>query len=115
MTPDHIDLRLPTPYVPSLLSSFERQPIELTIPALPRPPYGTSSWNLGWLSSTFHSEYHRLEGVMEFINELSEEYPRLVEIVRIGQSSEGREIIGIKIEEACRFPVIWIRSPLQPS
>lgn len=40
---------------------------------------------------------------MEFINELSEMYPCLVEVIRIGHSSEGREITGIKIEEVRRF------------
>jgi len=111
VTRDHIDLHLPTAYVPSALSEFERHSIELTIPAPSTPTYGSSSWNVTRLGSEFHSEYHRLEEIESFINELSETYPRLVEIVRIGQSSEGREIIGVKIEEAsCSFSTchIWV-------
>jgi Zinc carboxypeptidase len=103
VTRDHIDLHLPTSYVPPVLSEFERHSIELTIPARSTPPYGSSSWNVTQLGSEFHSEYHRLEEIRSFINELSETYPRLVEVVRIGQSSEGREIIGVKIEEASCF------------
>jgi extracellular matrix protein 14 len=105
VTPDHIDLRLSTPYIPSALSGFERRPIVISVPAPSLPRHQSSSWNLSELASEFHSEYHCLEEIMEFVNELSETYPCLVEVIRIGHSSEGREIIGIKIEVVWRLPL----------
>lgn len=73
----------------------------------PPPPLLGSShqsqadWDLTHLTSSFHSQYHRLEDITKFFNELSNAFPHLVELVRVGQSTEGREILAIKIEEVC--------------
>lgn len=94
-------MRLPSRFMPSELSSFQRS--SLTFSISPRPPpissHLSTPLDLKHLTSVFHNDYHRLDEITEFVNELSRQFPRLVELVKVGQSVEGREILGIKIEQ----------------
>lgn len=49
------------------------------------------------LETDFHDSYHRIGEVYDFLEDLKKGWPELVEIVTIGNSSEGREIKGIRI------------------
>ncbi|KAL7415333.1 hypothetical protein BDY24DRAFT_338162 [Mrakia frigida] len=49
------------------------------------------------LETDFHDSYHRIGEVSDFLDDLKKGWPELVEIVTIGNSSEGREIKGIRI------------------
>ncbi|PCH37079.1 hypothetical protein WOLCODRAFT_109553 [Wolfiporia cocos MD-104 SS10] len=67
------------------------------------PRYGfppISSWNLSSLSnSTFHSVYHPLNEIEEFMDAMVELYPDLVQLVNLGHSAEGREMFAMKISK----------------
>ncbi|KAF8316152.1 hypothetical protein DL93DRAFT_2111686 [Clavulina sp. PMI_390] len=103
-TPDHVDIHFASSQLPSQLSSFPQTSFSVEIPPptpsplRPPSPHRTP-WDLEHLDSGFHSSYHRFEDIVEFIDELARTFPRLVELVRVGQTAEGREILGIKIEE----------------
>jgi hypothetical protein len=57
-----------------------------------------SSWNLSSLeNSTFHSTYHPLYEIDEFVLGLAELHPSTVKVVELGHSGEGREMLGMVI------------------
>ncbi|KAF9811509.1 hypothetical protein IEO21_06560 [Rhodonia placenta] len=61
---------------------------------------GPSSWNLTSLSnSTFHSVYHPLEEIEEFVEAMAILYPDIVQLVNIGHSAEGREMVAMRISK----------------
>lgn len=68
-----------------------------TLPTSPPSP-GANDTRLP-LESDFHNSYHRLEDIYKFMEDLKEGWPELIEILPIGNSSEGREIKGIRIGE----------------
>ena len=105
-TPDHIDMVLSSPFVPAQLASFEHSTARHSIPLIHRHPslLPPSKWDLHNLKTDFHSEYHRVEEVFAFSNELAKAFPHTVELVRLGQSSEDRELLAIRVEKASRCP-----------
>ncbi len=59
-----------------------------------------ANWNLSSLSNTtFHSTYHSIEDIGVFVKELLDLYPDNVELVRIGHSSENREMFVLEISK----------------
>ncbi|KAK7062712.1 hypothetical protein VNI00_000200 [Paramarasmius palmivorus] len=55
-------------------------------------------WNLSSLTnSTFHQSYHPLYEIDQFIHQLASEYPHLVNVVHLGHSAEGREMLALRI------------------
>ncbi|TFY63501.1 hypothetical protein EVJ58_g3211 [Rhodofomes roseus] len=59
-----------------------------------------SSWNLTSLANTtFHSEYHPLDEIEDFVQVMAGMYPDLVQLVNIGHSAEGREMAAMRISK----------------
>lgn len=95
-------MRLGSPSVPSELHTYPHSPLDIVLPPLPSPPPLLSSpgpWDLTKLTSDFHEAYHRFEDITSFFNDLARTFPHQTELVRVGQSAEGREILAIKIEQ----------------
>ena len=98
---DHIDVYIPPHFPEPLLSSHADDvefsdtilhPSQSGLPSLP------TAWNLTSLSnSTFHATYHTLPDIEDFITNLSELHPDLVEVVSIGHTAEGREMVALEI------------------
>lgn len=63
-----------------------------------------TSWNMSFSNSTFHSSYHPLPEIGDFISGLAKDHPDLVELLSIGRSGEQREMTVVKISNA-RLPV----------
>lgn len=56
-----------------------------------------TAWNMSFSTSTFHSSYHPLPEIQEFVSALANEHPDLVEVVNIGSTGEQREMTALKI------------------
>ena len=73
-----------------------------TLP-LSRPEHLASSygnWNLTSLSNTtYHAFYHPLSEIENFMEDLATAHPSLVQLVPLGHSGEGREMVGLKISK----------------
>ena len=63
----------------------------------PAQAVNLTTWNMSFSDSAFHSSYHPLSEIQDFVSDLAEEYPDLVELVNIGRTSEQREMTAIKI------------------
>jgi hypothetical protein len=106
--------------LPPQFASFEHSTTRHSIPpnANPTSLVLSSNWDLNHLRSDFHTEYHRVEEIFSFANELAKAFPLTIELVRLGQSSEGREILGIRVEKASlppfRLLLILIRDSASP-
>lgn len=103
-TPTHIDIYFP--------SNSTRPPIKLPFEDFPMADPGSTppanltnptSWNMTFSNSTFHSSYHPLPEIDNFISGLAREHPDLVELLSIGRSGEQREMTVVKISNA-RLP-----------
>ncbi|KAI0070746.1 hypothetical protein K474DRAFT_1631397 [Panus rudis PR-1116 ss-1] len=107
LTPAHADI--------FLNGSHDQQLDELLIPPasytdslLPHTLLGvnqhqppSNQWNFSSLdNSTFHTIYHPLQEVEDFIQELYRQYPDLVTPVNIGHSAEGREMYALQITKS---------------
>lgn len=107
VSPLHVDVYFPTSdnYLTSLFyaaklphNSTGIPQSSVTTPSEQRPP--KSSWNLTSLSNTtFHSVYHPLYEIEEFMEEMAKLYPDLVQLVNLGHSAEGREMIAMKLSK----------------
>jgi len=64
----------------------------------------TSGWNTSFSTSTFHSSYHPLPEIQDFIFDLADEHPDLIEVVSIGRTSEQREMAVLKISNKTLAP-----------
>ncbi|EPS95107.1 hypothetical protein FOMPIDRAFT_1038635 [Fomitopsis schrenkii] len=65
-----------------------------------RRPSGPSSWNLSSLANTtFHSEYHPLHEIEDFVRAMANMFPELVQVAYIGHSAEGREMTALRISK----------------
>lgn len=56
-----------------------------------------TAWNTSFPTSTFHSSYHPLPEIQDFVSDLAKEYPDLMEVISIGRTSEQREMTVLKI------------------
>ncbi|KAL0567158.1 hypothetical protein V5O48_014833 [Marasmius crinis-equi] len=77
-------------------------PHEITSIPVPLSPLSLStspgSWNVSSLANTtYHSSYHPLYEIDLFIRQLAEVFPSTVELVELGHSATGREMMGVKI------------------
>lgn len=92
---------LPPGLAPGELDAFEHTAIEHIISSQSledSPRHPSSSWFLKSLeASTFHTEYHNLSQIMQFGDELAVTFPHQVELVKLGQTSEDRDIMAIRI------------------
>ncbi|KAF8326827.1 uncharacterized protein EI90DRAFT_3156418 [Cantharellus anzutake] len=101
VTNNWVDIRLDTTQLPSSFASFNAS-LRVIQPPYQHPdqfrPNPSLTCSLESLHSPVHNDYHRFEDVIEYANELARTFPLHVELVRMGQSTESREILGIKIE-----------------
>ena len=73
-----------------------------TIP-LSRPEhlaFSYGNWDLSSLANTtYHAVYHPLHEIESFMEDLSSSYPSLVQLVNLGHSAEGSEMVAMKISK----------------
>lgn len=64
-----------------------------------QPPQavGPTTWNTSFSDSAFHSSYHRLSEIQDFISDLARDHPDLIEVSSIGRTAEQREMTVLKI------------------
>ncbi|KAI9465782.1 hypothetical protein BJY52DRAFT_1113377 [Lactarius psammicola] len=48
-------------------------------------------------NETFHTRYHPLDEIHDFVRDLADTYPRQVTVVPLGHSGEGREMFALEI------------------
>jgi hypothetical protein len=56
-----------------------------------------SSLRTATLDDSIHKSYHPYEGIGTILRQMEEEFPGFAKVVSFGNSSEGREILGIRI------------------
>ncbi|KAH9950804.1 hypothetical protein B0H21DRAFT_721773 [Amylocystis lapponica] len=105
VTPSHVDVYFSSPddYLASQFSgaSLVHNTTEILRAALippdkPRPP--SIEWNLTSLSNTtFHSNYHPLDEIEVFMQQMAALYPDIVKLDYIGHSAEGREMVAMRL------------------
>ncbi|OBZ77987.1 hypothetical protein A0H81_01861 [Grifola frondosa] len=72
-----------------------------------QPPVRLSpgSWDLSSLANTtYHSSYHPLYEIEEFMQEMAEQYPGFVQLVNLGHSAEGREMFAMRLSKTRSYP-----------
>ncbi|KAF7322012.1 Zinc carboxypeptidase [Mycena kentingensis (nom. inval.)] len=66
----------------------------------PDPVRAATEWDLSSLqNTTFHDVYHSQTDVDAFLRQLADLNPGVVEVVELGHSAEGREMLGLKISK----------------
>jgi len=82
--------------------SYNDSLIPLSLLETPQKPSASFlPWNLVSLTnSTFHEDYHPLQDIDRFVDELLELHPDLVTRTDIGHTSEGREMFALTISRA---------------
>lgn len=59
---------------------------------------GIGSWDLSTVSNcSFHASYHEYDEIIAFTQQLAEDFPKLVEIVKLGRTHEGRDVVAINV------------------
>ncbi|KAG8907769.1 putative metallocarboxypeptidase ecm14 [Tulasnella sp. 403] len=98
---DYVDIYFPSESgVPAYFTSLNHTALS---PALPNRetslrPSPIGPWNVSTLANcTFHNGFHTLEEIDSFVQQLANEYPNLVELVRLGKTSENRDILALNI------------------
>ena len=72
----------------------EKEELAVSHPELTRKkPY----FNLTYLSHDVHLQYHSAANITHFMESLVNTFPNYASLIHIGHSSEGRELLGIKI------------------
>lgn len=102
----HIDIYAPAQSDPLPSELMNISHVSSTIGAQP-VAYSTvnANWNLpSFANSTYHGNYHPLYEIDEFIQEVAELNPNLVQLHRIGHSAEGREMIAITLSAPSTNP-----------
>ncbi|KAI0693939.1 hypothetical protein C8T65DRAFT_585358 [Cerioporus squamosus] len=96
--PSHVDV----------LFSHPDQHLELPLPSAGSVPLSrlggvpglSGKWNLSSLSnSTYHAVYHPLYEIEDFMGEMARAHPNLVQLVNIGHTGEGREMIAMRLSQ----------------
>jgi hypothetical protein len=74
----------------------------------------TTTWNTTFSTSTFHSAYHPLPEIRDFISDLANDHPDLIELISIGHSAEQQEMTALKISD--KRPALSEKSgaPMRP-
>jgi extracellular matrix protein 14 len=105
VTPNHVDVYWPPPSVQSADSLVEDHlrdyPHSANVIPISAPRVLSASQTNNWTSSpslsTFHEDYHPLHEIESFMSQLAQDYPALVQVIRVGISGEGRELLGVQI------------------
>ncbi|KAJ2988942.1 hypothetical protein NUW54_g8949 [Trametes sanguinea] len=94
--PSHVDVYFERP----------KKRLDLPIPEVGAIPLNSiddlypniASGKLGSLAnSTYHSVYHPLYEIEEFMQEMASAYPNLVDLINLGHTSEAREMLAMRI------------------
>jgi len=65
-------------------------------PRLPQTVNPTT-WNTSFSDSAFHSSYHPLSEIQDFVSDLARDHSDLMEVLSIGRTAEQREMTVLKI------------------
>ena len=66
----------------------------------PTQALNSTTWNMSFSTSTFHSSYHTLPEIQDFVFDLADQHPDLMEVLSIGRTGEQREMIALKISSS---------------
>lgn len=106
-TPSHVDVFSPTfGLIPESLSNYSYS--ETFVPALPLrdPQISSGDWNLSsFTNSTYHTVYHPLYEVDNFMHEIAKLHPASAQVVSLGHSGLQREMYGLKISQPAKDTV----------
>ncbi|KAK7051725.1 zinc carboxypeptidase [Favolaschia claudopus] len=94
----YIDIYSPSSSpLPTSLYSIPHTANSIAIPNL-NHLRSSSNWHLTSLAnSTFHAEYHPQSEIDWFMHEIARLHPSVATVLKLGRSTEGREIFGLKI------------------
>jgi len=56
-----------------------------------------TTWNTSFSTSPFHSSYHPLSEIRDFISDLARDHSDLIEVLSIGRTAEQRDMTVLKI------------------
>lgn len=73
----------------------------------PAQAVNPTAWNTSFSTSIFHSSYHPLPEIQDFVSDLANEYSDLIELLSIGRSAEQREITVLKISNTKKPEPDW--------
>ncbi|KAG7440202.1 peptidase M14 [Guyanagaster necrorhizus] len=96
-TPELVDIYTPLsgPGLPEALRAIPSTSSPIYYPYQQRQ---VEPWNLAsFENTTFHSAYHPLYEIDDFVYQLAAEHPSTVSVIHLGHSGEGREMRGLKI------------------
>ncbi|KII85696.1 hypothetical protein PLICRDRAFT_701174 [Plicaturopsis crispa FD-325 SS-3] len=106
-TPSHVDVFSPTfGLIPESLSNYSYS--ETFVPALPLrdPQILSGDWNLSsFTNSTYHTVYHPLYEVDNFMHEIAKLHPASAQVVSLGHSGLQREMYGLTISQPAKDTV----------
>ena len=94
----HVDLVFehPDQHLPSFLAQPTAFPLAADAGTVPLST--PRNWEAGaFANSTYHALYHPLDEVVDFMGDLAAAHPTLVELVELGHSGEGREMLAMKL------------------
>ncbi|KAJ6555474.1 peptidase M14 [Mycena vulgaris] len=96
----HVDIYSPpsSARLPSALLSTPHSLSNITVPEPSPRLHVAEDWRLDSLeNTTFHAEYHPQFEVDSFVHALAQTHPESVSVLQLGHTSEGREMLGMKI------------------
>jgi extracellular matrix protein 14 len=97
----HVDIYSPpeSPLLPPSLQGFPHTQKNIPHQSLPlRTASDPTEWGLLSLANTtFHSIYHPLYEIDNFMHEIAALHPEIVSVVHLGHSGEGREMLGLTL------------------
>ncbi|KAG6896972.1 hypothetical protein C0992_004974 [Termitomyces sp. T32_za158] len=101
----HLDVYIPNaaPGLPTALSHLQHTLLANISSAevRPRRPHTSQKWDLSSLqNTTFHTDYHPLSEINEFIREIARLRPDLVTVKSVGASGMGREMLSLVISNS---------------
>lgn len=86
------------------IKSFSHQLVEINLQSLinKESQENVCGSKFGWIG------YHDLDSICKFLNDLAERYPDHVNLIEIGESYEGRKILGLKISYRTGNPGVFV-------
>ncbi|KAG8956993.1 putative metallocarboxypeptidase ecm14 [Tulasnella sp. 408] len=106
VTQDDVDIYFPeSSAIPNIFQSKNSTALSPSwtpispVNTLANHPYPTiGTWNLTSLHNcSFHNSFHDWLDISSFMQQMAEDYPDIVRVVRIGRTAEGRDIVGLDI------------------
>ncbi|KAG8924495.1 putative metallocarboxypeptidase ecm14 [Tulasnella sp. 418] len=83
--------------LPKLLQELPHNSFSVAADSSMRPRPTPMAWNLTSLTSKYHDAYHPIDEVVAFLEQLSEDFDESMELIELGRTHEGREILAVSI------------------